>query len=92
MEWTTLTVIITILIAAECNCEIVEAERRWFTIEGRVQAPPSWINQSHLPEWKLATQILINDGQYRAFLKYKKTNISNFTTLNHNQYCKIVKG
>lgn len=44
-----------------------EATKEWFKIEGKVQAPDAWAKLN--PEWKLHTNILIDGGEYRAFLR-----------------------
>lgn len=44
-----------------------ETSKEWFKIEGKVQAPDSWAKNN--PEWKLNTHVLIDGGEYRAFLR-----------------------
>ena len=45
-----------------------ETSKELFKIEGKVQAPDAWAKLN--PDWKLHTYILIDGGEYRAFLKY----------------------
>ena len=42
--------------------------KEWFKIEGKVQAPDAWAKAN--PDWKLNTQVLIDGGEYRAYLRY----------------------
>lgn len=44
-----------------------ETSKEWFKIEGKVQAPDAWAKLN--PDWKLHTDILIDGGEYRAFLR-----------------------
>ena len=45
-----------------------ETSKEWFKIEGKVQAPDHWAKS--YGDWKLNTHILIDGGEYRAYLKY----------------------
>jgi len=49
-----------------CN-ELIEASKDWFKIEGKVQAPDHWART--YGDWKLNTHILVDGGEYRAYLK-----------------------
>lgn len=44
-----------------------ENSKELFKIEGKVQAPDSWAKTN--PEWKLQTYVLLDGGEYRAFLR-----------------------
>ncbi|KAI9557871.1 hypothetical protein GHT06_014623 [Daphnia sinensis] len=44
-----------------------ETSKEWFKIEGKVQAPDAWAKLN--PDWKLHTDVLIDGGEYRAFLR-----------------------
>ncbi|EFX87168.1 ER membrane protein complex subunit 7 homolog [Daphnia pulex] len=44
-----------------------ETSKEWFKIEGKVQAPDAWARLN--PDWKLHTYVLIDGGEYRAFLR-----------------------
>lgn len=46
----------------------LEPGKEWFKIEGKVQAPDAWAKLN--PDWKLYTSVLIDGGQYKAFLRY----------------------
>lgn len=49
------------------NCIETESGKEWFKIEGKVQAPDTWARS--YPEWKTQTSILVDGGEYRAFLR-----------------------
>lgn len=67
-----LTLLITFALIVDCNESGGESNnysnKEWFKIEGKVQAPDSWA-KTH-PDWKLHTQVLIDGGEYRAYLRY----------------------
>lgn len=61
----TLIISLTFLVCVKSNES--ETSIEWFKIEGKVQAPDAWAKLN--PDWKLNTQVLIDGGEYRAFLK-----------------------
>lgn len=42
--------------------------KEWFKIEGKVHAPDVWAKVN--PNWKLNTEVLIDGGEYRAYLRF----------------------
>lgn len=66
-----LYLLLVLLLPIISNCSEVESNKEWFKIEGKVQAPDSWVQSNG--DWRLATQVLIDGGDYRAFLKYAES-------------------
>lgn len=50
-----------------CNEIENSNSKEWYKIEGKVQAPDSWARSNG--DWRLKTDILIDGGEYRAFIK-----------------------
>jgi hypothetical protein len=48
--------------------EVVENGKDLFKIEGKVIAPDHWPKANG--DWRLQTDVLIDGGAYRAYLKY----------------------
>jgi len=69
--YTKISIQLLSLLSCLCNftiaSEVAESSKEWFKIEGKVLPPDSAARSS--VDWKLFTSVLVDGGDYRAYLK-----------------------